>query len=399
MKLPFNLTITFTTVLILQTFKLTTAFLYPTVGKWLNIDYDDGDAQTAGTPLAQDPSNTEILQLIFLGFAQDTDVELSADITPCLNEDFAMTTAQFFYSVINKLANSDFLSVPGRIKEYEAIIDPSTIDCWNQNQEVQSVLSEYNINNASLTEIYSRFAPYIRSGNITALSEKAADIRLAYEETRYTDTGVALGQLIRLVVNFGGDLEDSHGQLHALDNESPLSKVAIFVDTQELFGFNDYNDDDYDENEEAQHDLRDLASGFFEEAGVSSERADSFIEKCFGLKPSRSTVRFIGDIFNQVLGKDYTSISSTIKDYKENLPADTLDCVASNSDLSKVMKNYGLEGKNLEYVYVKTVAYVISQGENALLKGVNKVKHEIESDAFEPAGEYAGKLLRSIASD
>lgn len=392
-------------------------YLTPTTGKWLyphneTETPDSPPPQTPGTATATDPTNVQIVQKMLAGFAQQVNANTPAGAEQCLDEKTAMVFNAFFYSVINKLANSDFMTIPTRAKVFQQDVSASTIQCWKNNQAFENLLGLYGVQDMGLNNFYSKLANYTYNGNYQDLIDQASSIRSAYETQQYENAGSLSGQLLQAITNYQAQFFTPLKT--ALLHYSPLMYFAKTYSAEKKILLNSFTapnatfqdllgpEDDFSDDDDGQNyvrDLRNILSGVYGTAKLKAQFAQKVALGCFSEEDAKLTLDALAQVLAQVHEKDLYNLPSTVDNLTEALSTNTTDCLSSKAEVQKLVKAFNLQGKDATFIYNQIDSYIVKNGYESLENAVTKIENEIKYAGMEVAGEYIGKVFKTIVQE
>lgn len=386
-------------------------YLTPTTGKWL-YPHNETEDQTPGTATATSPTNVEIIEKMLGGFAQQVNANIPAGTEQCIDENTAMAFNAFFYSVINKLANSDFMTIPTRTKVFQQDLSSSTIQCWKNNKGFSNLLGLYGVQDMGLNNFYYKLANYTYNGNYQDLIDQASSIRSAYETQQYENAGSLSGQLLQAITNYQAQFFSP--LKNALLHFSPLVYLAKTYSAEKKILLNSFTapnatfqdllgpEDDFSEDDDGQNyvrDLRNILSGVYTTAKLKAQFAQKVVLGCFNEEDAKLTLDSLAQILAQVHGKDLYNLPNTVDNLTQALSDNTTECLNSKLEAKKLVKAFNLQGKNVTFIYNQIDAYIVKNGYESLENAVTKIENEIKYAGMEVAGQYIGKVFKAIVQE
>lgn len=382
-------------------------YLIPETGKWL-FPHNDDETNSTETPGTVNAPNTEIVEEMLSGFSQQVNTDTPAGVDTCLDDMSAMTINQFFYSIINKLANSDFMSIPLRTEGFKDTIDPTVLQCLQDNQQLQDLLDKYEVGDMSLNTFYSKLSNYTYEGNYQELVDQASNIRSAYENLDYKNAGLLTGQLLQAIIGF-------QPKFHSLLKNPLMMYYGSFTYLATLFNsrtkpvnsvfhpsvkFEDCLDDiEGLSNGNHKNHLMYMFNGVFTEVGLDEKDAYSFVFSCFNEDDAKLMLDSVAQFLTQIAGRDLYNVPQTIDKLNQNLSNRALKCFKSRHEFGKLVGKYGLKGKDVQYVLNRIDIHGQRKGYDALGDLANNIKGEIKNSGMQVAGEHLGKALKMVLKE
>jgi len=159
--------------------------------------------QPEGILTLQNSLNFQVIQRIFNGLAQETE-NLQANIAICLDEPSAFTIVKSLNDTINRVANGDLVSILDTLTLFKRTISQFW-QCLASNTEVSDILEDIHVKDISLNTIFLKFNKYSLTGNSEVLTQKASEIKTAFDQGRFEDVGSLLAQLLNIVLTYRSD--------------------------------------------------------------------------------------------------------------------------------------------------------------------------------------------------
>ena len=156
----------------------------------------------ADHPPVQGTCPKEIIHQTLIGFSHQLHLKAPCTVLKCLDDPVSLNITQFYYSIISKLATSDFITIDDAVKDFRANFPAPVSYCIETNPEIQNILDILGLKNVSLSDLYSRFTIYLLSGKFKDLIDRSYEIQKVYNKEKYEEAGALTCDLIETVLYF-----------------------------------------------------------------------------------------------------------------------------------------------------------------------------------------------------
>jgi len=145
-----------------------------------------------------DPSDE--LQQILNGFWEQAGQNDPTTVLSCFSGDSPQLTVDFFATLTDALANSQYVKVPAIVNNYKKSIPDSVVPCMTNNTEVIQVSKVYGTYQIKLTDLFAKVEKFV-VGHVDEVHGDFVQLNMQLQAGNYNIYGRDAGALLLQIMS------------------------------------------------------------------------------------------------------------------------------------------------------------------------------------------------------